>query len=233
MLACVARAPFVFAFAARLKGGFVGLGGCSHPYASDLADGIYIEQGEANPPIAPNSLCALDAGVFRCRRATPAAPPRQKGSFLAESPCGGRERSIAPPSDQKTRFAGFAVRTRRCGATGRKPGQRVPVRYGGNAEGANLGAYPVCRFAVRLNEKRPGTKTQCRRGFAVDLPRELQQSAYKRFAHRLTHRTLPQARTARSITESLDARSARRDQEPAGVDREAGEPDDRPARGPA
>lgn len=172
--------PLVLTFLARFKGGFVGLGGCSHPYASDLADGIYIEQGEANPLIPPNPPCALDAGVFRCRRATPATPPRQKGSFLAESPCGGRERSISPPSDQKTRFAGFAVRTRRCGATGQRPGQRGPVRDSGNAKGANLGAYRVCRFAPRCARKRPGTKTQCWRGFAADSPPELQKSAHER-----------------------------------------------------
>ena len=57
--------------------------------------------------------------------------PGQKGSFLAIKQYGGRERSIAPPSDQKTRFAGFAVRTWQCGQAGRKPGQRGPVREGG------------------------------------------------------------------------------------------------------
>ena len=82
--------------------------------------------------------------------------PRRKGSFLAIFHYGGRERSISPPSDQKTRFAGFAVRTWQCGQAGRKPGQRGPVRDGGNAEGANLDAYLVRRFAPRPNEKRPG-----------------------------------------------------------------------------
>jgi len=38
--------------------------------------------------------------------------PRQKGSFLPKSQCGGRERGIAPPSDQKIWFAGFAFRAR-------------------------------------------------------------------------------------------------------------------------
>jgi len=80
---------------------------------------------------------------------------RQKGSFLAENQYGGRERSISPPSEQKTRFAGFAVRTWQCGQAGRKPGQRGPVRDGRSAEGANLGAYPVRGFAPRPDEKRP------------------------------------------------------------------------------
>lgn len=57
--------------------------------------------------------------------------PRRKGSFRAIFQYGGRERSIAPPSDQKTRFAGFAVRTRRCGPAGRMPRQRGPAREGG------------------------------------------------------------------------------------------------------
>ena len=50
-------------------------------------------------------------------RGTPTCP-RQKGSFLAIFQYGGRERSIAPPSDQKTRFAGFAVRTWQCWQAG-------------------------------------------------------------------------------------------------------------------
>ena len=57
--------------------------------------------------------------------------PRQKGSFPAIFQYGGRERSVSPPSDPKTRFAGFAVRTRRCGATGRMRRKRGPVREGG------------------------------------------------------------------------------------------------------
>lgn len=57
--------------------------------------------------------------------------PRQKGSFLAIFQYGGRERSISLPSDQKTRFAGFAVRTRRYRTASRMPGQRGPVREGG------------------------------------------------------------------------------------------------------
>ena len=105
--------------------------------------------------------------------------PRQKGSFLAIFQYGGRERSISPPSDPKTRFAGFAVRTRRCGAVGRMPDERGPVRDGGNADGANLGAYPVCRFAPRLCEKRPGIKTQCWRGLAADSLAGLQKSAHE------------------------------------------------------
>ncbi|KLR59645.1 hypothetical protein OX89_00420 [Diaphorobacter sp. J5-51] len=43
---------------------------------------------------------------------------RQNGSFLAIFQYGGRERSIELPSDQKTRFAGFAVRTRQRGPEG-------------------------------------------------------------------------------------------------------------------
>jgi hypothetical protein len=46
---------------------------------------------------------------------------RQKGSFLATKQYGGRERSFSPPSDQKIRFAGFAVRTRRCGQRAESP----------------------------------------------------------------------------------------------------------------
>ena len=115
--------------------------------------------------------------------------PRQKGPFPAIFLYGGRERSISPPYDAKTRFAGFVVRTRRCGAVGRMPDERGPVRDGGNADGANLGAYPVCRFAPRLCEKRPGIKTQCWCGFAADSLPGLQKSAHERFAHRLTHRT--------------------------------------------
>ena len=48
---------------------------------------------------------------------------------------------------------------------------------------------PGLQVCTRLNEKRPGTKTQCWCGVAVDLPPELQKSAHERFAHRLTHRT--------------------------------------------
>ena len=75
--------------------------------------------------------------------------PRQKGSFLAIFQYGGRERSISPPSGQEIRFAGFAVRIWQCVQASRKPGQRGPVRVGGNAEGANLGAYPVCTPVAR------------------------------------------------------------------------------------
>lgn len=58
----------------------------------------------------------------------PIVNPEQNGSFPAKNQCGGRERSISPPSDQKIGFAGFAVRTRRCGLVGRKPCERGPVR---------------------------------------------------------------------------------------------------------
>ena len=47
--------------------------------------------------------------------------PRQKGSFLAIFQYGGRKRSIAPPSEQKIRFAGFAVRTPLRGLAGESP----------------------------------------------------------------------------------------------------------------
>lgn len=120
--------------------------------------------------------------------ATPATPPRQKGSFLAESPCGGRERSIAPPSGQETRFAGFAVRTWLCGPAGRKPSHCGPVRDGGNAEGANLGAYRVCRFAPDRTKTARDENSMLARvcsrfvGWIAEIgPRA--------FAHRLTHRT--------------------------------------------
>jgi hypothetical protein len=49
--------------------------------------------------------------------------PRRKGSFLAKNQCGGRQRSIAPPSDHKTRFAGFAVRAQWCVPAGGMPRQ--------------------------------------------------------------------------------------------------------------
>ena len=105
--------------------------------------------------------------------------PGQKGSFLAIFQYGGRKRSISLPSGCKPRFAGFAVRTRRCGAVGRMSDERGPVGDGGNADGANLGAYPVCRFAPRLCEKRPGIKTQCWRGLAADSLAGLQKSAHE------------------------------------------------------
>lgn len=129
--------PVVLTVPARLKGGFVGLGGCFHPYASDLADGIYIEQGEVNPLIPPNPPCALDAGIFRCRRAMPATPPRQKGSFPPESPCGGRERGICPPSACKPRFAGVCGwRSRaRESADWRTGGREVSESQGGRPRG--------------------------------------------------------------------------------------------------
>ena len=79
-------------------------------------------------------------------RRTPTCP-RRKGSFLAIFQYGGRERSIAPPSDQKTRFAGFAVRTLRCGPAGRMPSQRGPVRDIVDGGSADLDVYQVCRFA--------------------------------------------------------------------------------------
>ena len=93
--------------------------------------------------------------------------PRRKGSFLAIIQYGGRERSISPPSDQKTRFAGFAVRTWLCGPAGRKPSHCGPVRDSGNAEGANLGAYPVCRFAPRPNENGQGRKLNAGAGLRL------------------------------------------------------------------
>ena len=37
------------------------------------------------------------------------APARRHGSFLAEKPCGGRERGASPPSECKPGFARFAV----------------------------------------------------------------------------------------------------------------------------
>ena len=114
------------------------------------------------------------------RFATPSTTPGKTGPSCRKSNTGGRQRGASPPSDQKTRFAGFAVRTWQCGQAGRKPGQRGPVRDSGNAEGANLGAYRVCRFAPRPHEKRPGTKTQCWRGVAADSPPGLQKSAHKR-----------------------------------------------------
>ena len=69
--------------------------------------------------------------------------PSQKGSFLAIFQYGGRERSTSPPSDQKTRFAGFAVRTRRPTRTRAIPCQCPHTRRCPRA-GANL-----CADAVR------------------------------------------------------------------------------------
>ena len=69
---------------------------------------------------------------------------RQHGSFLAKNQYGGRERSIALPSDQKTRFAGFAVRTRLPTRTRANPRQRPHTR-GCHRAGANL-----CADAVRI-----------------------------------------------------------------------------------
>ena len=43
--------------------------------------------------------------------------PRRKGSFLAKTPCGRRERGIALAPDCKPRFAGFAVCTPAKGAS--------------------------------------------------------------------------------------------------------------------
>lgn len=85
-------------------------------------------------------------------------PTQAKGVLPGRIAMRGRERSISPPSDQKTRFAGFAVRTWLCGPAGRKPSHCGSVRDGGNAEGANLGACPVCRFAPRPHENRQGRK---------------------------------------------------------------------------
>jgi len=74
--------------------------------------------------------------------------PGQKGSFLAIFQCGGRERRSSPPSDQKTRFAGFAVRTRRCGATGRKPSQRGRVRDGEKQGSCEPGCVPGLQVCI-------------------------------------------------------------------------------------
>ncbi len=62
------------------------------------------------------------------RFVTPSSRPRRKGSFLAIFLYGGRQRSIAPPSGHKTRFAGFAVRTRWHGLVGQMPRQCWRVR---------------------------------------------------------------------------------------------------------
>lgn len=74
--------------------------------------------------------------------------PRQKGSFLAIFQYGGRERSISLPSDQKTRFAGFAVRTLRRGPVGRMSGQRGRVRDGEKQGSCEPGCVPGLQVCI-------------------------------------------------------------------------------------
>lgn len=71
--------------------------------------------------------------------------PEAKGVLLHRDPYGGRERCIAPLSDQKTRFAGFAVRNRRPARTRAIPRQCPHTRRCRRA-GANL-----CADAVRTH----------------------------------------------------------------------------------
>lgn len=145
--------PVVLTVPARLKGGFVGLGGCFHPYASDLADGIYIEQGEVNPLIPPNPPCALDAGGLQVPASDARHPTQAKGVLPGRIAMrGARAQHFATvrPENKVCRVCGSqpAARTSRPNA----PSARACARRWGNGEGANLGAYSVCRFAPQPRE---------------------------------------------------------------------------------
>lgn len=114
--------------------------------------------------------------------------PRQEGSFLAIAQYGRRERSSAPPSDQKTRFAGFVVRTRQCGPAGPMPSQRGPMRNrveGGQCKpGCVLGSQ-VCTSAVRKTAREESSMLAqgCRR-FAARL-REIGQRDHQQICRPL------------------------------------------------
>ena len=102
---------------------------------------------ECSPHSCPDGLTFCD----------PIFPPRRKGSFPHINRYGGRERAIPPQSDQKTRFAGFAVRTRRREPAGRKPRQRWRSQDGGEYGRCEPGCVPgsqvctpVTRKAVRV-----------------------------------------------------------------------------------
>ena len=89
--------------------------------------------------------------AYRYGRGTPS--PQAKGVLPGDIPLRGA---------RAQHFATVRVQTEVCRVCGSHPAasasgrQRCRVRDGGNAEGANLGAHRVCRFAPRPNEKRPG-----------------------------------------------------------------------------
>jgi hypothetical protein len=94
----------------------------------------------------------------------------REGSFLSKIRYGGRERGASIASECKPRFAGFAVCTQVDWAIEPNPAPTlVLIGTVRNAEGANLGAYPVRRFAPR-HTKRPRAKTQCWRWVTGDSP---------------------------------------------------------------
>ena len=180
----------MFAFAARLKGGFVGLGGCSHPYASDLADGIYIEQGDVNPLKSPNPPSVPEAGIFRCPSAGPATAAQAKGVLPARIAMrGARAQHCATvrPESKVCRVCGSHPAVRASGANAQSAwactescvGQTVQTWVRTGFAGLHLGR----------TKKTPGKKTQCWRGVAADSPPGLQKSVHQRYEHRLTHRT--------------------------------------------
>jgi len=115
-------------------------------------------------------------GTYYCYGRHTHTCPRQKGSFLVIPQYGGRERGIALLSDQKTRFAGFAVRTRRHGTIGRMARQRWRVKEGRERRRYDPGCVPGLQVCTPSNAKRPGKKTQCWQGFAAGSPPKSAQS---------------------------------------------------------
>lgn len=84
--------------------------------------------------------------------------PRRKGSFLAIVQYGGHERSIAPPSDRKTRFAGFAVRIRQFGPASRIPRQCWPGRPGRENRRCEPECVPGSQVCTPVTENGQGQK---------------------------------------------------------------------------
>jgi len=88
----------------------------------------------------------------------------REGSFLAKIRYGGCERGASIASGCKPRFAGFAVCTRR-----RRPVATMPRHMGADrmiwsVAGANLGAYPVRRFAPRAHKTAKSANSMLARG---------------------------------------------------------------------
>lgn len=115
--------------------------------------------------------------------------PKRKGSFLAIFQYGGRERSIAPPSDQKTRFAVFAVRTRRCGATGRMPRQRGRVREVGKWRRCEPGCVPGSQVCTQAKRKTARIENSTLARVCSRFAGWVAEIGPRAFAHGLTHRT--------------------------------------------